>query len=181
MQVEILSGSPRKKGNTSVLCNHLHSLLTEAGVQSSITHLYDYKIKPCIDCRACKQNAMLCKLNDEAGQIYRNLDTADVLVVGTPIYWFAPTAQTKLFIDRLRPYFVNKKLQGKRCALILPAGSGEKDCHLTIDMFTRISAALGMTFQGAVCVQAYDIGDVLQDNQSLEKIRLLAIQLLQCI
>ena len=54
MNIEILIGSPRKNGNTFILSKHLSDMLNGSGVCSNISYLYDYEIKPCIDCRACK-------------------------------------------------------------------------------------------------------------------------------
>jgi multimeric flavodoxin WrbA len=60
--VEILIGSPRKKGNTFILSDMLSKNLIEKGCNAAMTFLYDYQIDPCIDCRACKLNDLECAL-----------------------------------------------------------------------------------------------------------------------
>lgn len=107
--IEILIGSPRKKGNTFVLAEILEKSLMGEGHNVTTDFLFDYQIDACIDCRACKQNDLECVLPDDMHTIYEKIEKCDLIVIGTPIYWYGPTAKTKLFIDRLRPYFVNKK------------------------------------------------------------------------
>jgi multimeric flavodoxin WrbA len=106
--------------------------------------------------------------------IYEKIEKCDIIVIGTPIYWYNPTAKTKLFIDRLRPYFVNKKLIGKKVALILSAGSGAGDCDLTIETFKRICAALGMEYMGEVISESYNIGDAENDASAVLSIKVLS-------
>lgn len=113
-------------------------------------------------------------IKDGMEELYASIDDSDVMIIGTPIYWFGPTAQTKLLLDRFRPYYVNKKLKGKKAALILPAGSGASDCDLTIEMFKRSFEALGVEFLGAVTSESYDIGDAYKDNDALQNIEKLA-------
>jgi multimeric flavodoxin WrbA len=154
-KVLILIGSPRKNGNTSILAEHLVKFLSKDKKIKKL-YLYDYNLKPCVDCRVCKKGEMVCALKDGMEELYASIDDSDVIIIGTPIYWFGPTAQTKLLLDRFRPYYVNKKLKGKRAALILPAGTGALDCDLTIEMFKRAFKALGVDFLGAVTSESYD-------------------------
>lgn len=159
-KVEIFTGSPRKSGNTSFLSAMLAETLEQSGVACNITRLYDCKISACTDCRACKTGNLECNVNDDMQLLYRKMDEAGVLIFATPIYWYSVTATMKLMIDRLRPYFKNRRLAGKKAALILPAGSGEDDCDLAIAMFRRIFETLEIGYCGALCVEAYDAGDL---------------------
>jgi multimeric flavodoxin WrbA len=172
--VEVLVGSPRKNGNTSIMANYLQDNLKKEGISSNISFLYDIEIKPCTDCRACKKGNMNCVLKDEASLLYSRMEKADIIVFGTPIYWFGPSATMKLFIDRLRPYYLSNKLAGKKAALLLPAGEGAKDCDLTIEMFKRIFQTLGMVYLWAVESMAYNPGDVIEDNITLKSLKRLA-------
>lgn len=172
-KILILNGSPRKKGNTSILEDYLTGFLLANHTVKSI-RLYDFNIKPCIDCRACKNGELLCSLKDGMEDLYRLIDNSDVMIIGTPIYWFGLTAQTKLFLDRFRPYFVNKKLEGEKAALILSAGSGAGDCDLTIEMFKRSFKALEIEFLGVVTSEAYDIGDAYNDKDAMTNIEKIA-------
>lgn len=168
-KILILNGSPRKKGNTAILSeyliNHINNKLSVEQL-----YLYDFKIRSCVDCRACKKGDLVCVLDDGMKELYSKIDEADYIIIGTPIYWFGPTATTKLLLDRFRPYYVNKKLTGKKAALILPAGTGASDCDLTTEMFKRSFNALGLEFLGAITSESYDLGDAFKDKDALHNI-----------
>ena len=95
----VLNGSPRKKGNTSILSEYLLNHVSDK-FKTEQLFLYDYTINPCIDCRACKVDNLDCILGDGMHEVYSKIDKADVIIIGTPIYWFGPSAQTKMLLDR---------------------------------------------------------------------------------
>lgn len=172
--IEILIGSPRKKGNTYIMAEMLINDLNKKKTNFNISFLYDFDIQPCIDCRACKKDNLECSLQDDMQGLYKKIESSDILIIGTPIYWFGPSAKTKLLLDRMRPYYANKKLSGKQIALLLPAGTGSPDCDLTIEMFKRSAEALEMGFIGFACAKAYDMGEVSNDIHAKESISALA-------
>jgi multimeric flavodoxin WrbA len=167
-------GSPRKTGNTSSMANLLKEHFDAASMPSGILNLYDYKILPCIDCRGCKKNDLTCILKDDMKLLYDKMESSDYILFGTPIYWYGPTAVMKLLIDRLRPYYVNRKLEGKKAALILAAASGDEDTDLTVAMFTRMFHTLGIEFAGVVSAKAYEAGEALHQHGIPEAIENLA-------
>jgi len=177
LKIEIFIGSPRKNGNTYALVEAFDIGLDKSKIISEKSFLYDYNIKPCDDCRACKTGKMECIICDDMKELYARIDNADVIIIGTPIYWSGPSAKTKLLLDRLRPYYSNKKLKGKKAALILPAGDGESDCDLTIEMFSRSFKALGIELIGSVAAQAYDIGEASNDKNAMASIAGLVSQI----
>lgn len=162
-KILILVGSPRKNGNSASMASKLLNRLNSAIYEVEIKYLYNYRIEACIDCRTCKKGDLVCKIGDGMQEMYPEIEKCDILIFATPIYWFGPSAKTKLLIDRLRPYHGNKKLRGKRGALLLPAGSGPGDCDLTIEQFRRTFTALEMRFLGAVTSTAFNVGDVDKD------------------
>lgn len=72
--------------------------------------------------------------------------------------------------DRLRPYYSNKKLADKKAALLLPAGDGESDCDLTIEIFRRSFKALGIELIDSVAAHAHDTGEADSDKKALASI-----------
>jgi len=174
--VEILIGSPRKRGNSYLMSQMLVDSLNEDKFKSNISFLYDFEINPCVDCRACKKDDMVCILEDDMRNLYKHIEDADIIVIATPIYWFGPSAKAKLFLDRLRPYYTNKRLIGKQLALLLPAGTGAPDCDLTIDMFKLSAKALQMIYIGEVTAKAYDIGEIKNDRKAVELIPNLLVK-----
>ena len=175
--LQILVGSQRKRGNTNLMVERLISHLDTSKITVDTTYLYDYEINPCIDCRNCKRGKLICKMKDGMQDIYPKVEESDIFIIATPIYWFGPSGITKNMLDRFRPYYENEKLHHKRAALLIPAGSGAKDCDLTIEMFKRSFEALEIEFIGVVTAKAYDEGDVLNDTEAMNAIKELAMKL----
>jgi multimeric flavodoxin WrbA len=178
LKSEILVASPRKYGNTFTLSNHFNNLLDNSNTKSHLVDLYKYEIKPCMDCRGCKTDLMKCIQKDEFETIAEKLESADLIVFASPIYWYTPTAKMKLFIDRLRPYYSNKKLSGKMAAIILCSSSGEVDCDLTVEMYRRIFNTFEMNFLGVVISKAYDLGEAAKDIKAIKDIKKLSEKIL---
>ena len=100
MNILILSGSPRKGGNTD--------LLVEAFVKGAsqkhnveIVSVHDYKVNPCMGCNACfKSENNTCVQKDDMQHIYEKAAIADMLVIASPVYFYGLSAQLKSVIDR---------------------------------------------------------------------------------
>ena len=100
MNILILSGSPRKGGNTD--------LLVEAFVKGAsqkhhveVVPVRDYKVNPCMGCNACFRNeSCTCVQKDDMPLIYEKMAMADMLVIASPVYFYGISAQLKAVIDR---------------------------------------------------------------------------------
>ena len=177
MKVLGLNGSPRKGGNTDSLMDALFAKARHNGHRVEKVYLGDLRIGPCVDCRACKKEPFECVLSDGMREIYSRIDDADILVFGTPIYWFGPTGPMKTLVDRLRPYVANHNLRGKRALLVAQAGDGPGDADLTVEMFRRSLAYLEVDLSGNVLGTAYDRGDILADTEAMAKAAALGASL----
>nr|MDO8081924.1 flavodoxin family protein [Candidatus Freyarchaeota archaeon] len=168
MKVIALVGSPRKKGNTDLLIDKILEGAKKAGSSTKKIYLYGQTILPCADCRKCFKE-LKCQENDDMQKIYQEIDDSDVVIFGTPIYWYSMTAKMKLLVDRLRPYTVNNKLRGKRAVLVIPSDEGPKACKDLIKLFANIFNNLEMQLVDSLCVKAHERGEVENQPESLEK------------
>jgi multimeric flavodoxin WrbA len=98
--VLVLMGSPRKKGNTSILCDEFIRGAVEAGHQVEKIDIIGKKIAGCLGCNGCKRNGGTCVQKDDMQEIYGKILAADVIVLASPIYYYTWTAQLKAVIDR---------------------------------------------------------------------------------
>lgn len=97
--VLILSGSPRKGGNSDVLCDEFMKGALEAGNEVKKIRVADKKIAPCRGCYACKGTGK-CAIKDDMADILQAMIDADVLVLASPVYFYSVDAQLKALIDR---------------------------------------------------------------------------------
>ncbi len=166
-----LVGSPRKGSNTDIL---VQTILEEARIneyRASKLHLYDLDISPCIDCRGCKKNDLSCVVDDGMQAVYPLMDRADVIIFGTPVYWWGPSGPMKMLIDRLRPCYGSGLLEGKRAVMVAPAGGGPDEADLLVEMFRRTFEALRVEFVGVVLGKAYDRKEILADEAAMHAAR----------
>lgn len=169
MEILGLVGSPRRGGNTDILMDVVLDGAQANNHKVKKLYLRDFDIGPCIDCRGCKKGERTCVLDDGMNELYERLDSADVIVFGTPVYWCAPSGPMKLLVDRLRPYVANGRLKGKKGIVIAPAKDGPGDADLLTEMFRRTFGFLGMEAVGQVLGTAYDPRDILGDEQAMER------------
>ena len=122
-KVLILSASPRRKGNSQILCDKFAEGAKSTGHQVKMIRLSDKKINFCKACDACMKNGGVCIQRDDMGDILQAYQQADILVLATPVYFYGISAQMKAFIDRTYPIWQN--LGHKDVYYIISAGLGE--------------------------------------------------------
>ena len=121
-KVLIISGSPRKRGNSQLLCEAFQKGAQDAGHSVGLIRIQDRKIGFCMACDGCMRNGGTCVLRDDMADILKAFQAADVLVLATPVYFYGVSAQIKAFIDRTYPIWQN--LGQKDVYYIVSAGLG---------------------------------------------------------
>ncbi|MBR0472713.1 MAG: flavodoxin family protein [Methanosphaera sp.] len=105
MKMIVLNASPRKDGNTAILCENIIQGAESCSAEIEYYNLYDYTFKGCISCFAChlktKSEDPLCIINDDIQEILRKCIDADAIVIGTPIYYGSITSTAQAFLERL--------------------------------------------------------------------------------
>ena len=117
MNILIISGSPRKGGNTE--------LLAEAFAKGAAAHHHveivsvrDYKVNPCLGCNTCFKTNGICAQKDDMTILYEKMSQADMLVIASPVYFYSISAQLKAVIDRFHNP-IRDTFHIKRMALLL--------------------------------------------------------------
>ena len=173
MKILALIGSPRRRGNTDLLVDAALAEAAKHGHTGEKLYLYDHAIRPCVDCRSCKQGEKVCVQKDGMPKIYRAIDAADALILATPIYWYGPTAMMKLLIDRLRPYVANRRLEDKKAYLIAPSEEGPSACGPLVESLKLSYKYLGLVYGGEALITANEKGEVAKKPEEMEKARRL--------
>ena len=103
-KILILCSSPRRNGNTNTVVQWCIEGASAAGAEVEcidVAHL-SYKNNGCIACYGCqKSDKYECVVQDDATPILKRIPDFDMLVFATPIYYCGPSAQLKLFMDRM--------------------------------------------------------------------------------
>src|SRR5512147_1931691 len=105
-------GSPRKDGNTDLLLQEAVKGIESAGFPVKTFRLNLMNIKPCQNCGGCEEKGE-CIINDDMAEIYRDIRSADRVILASPVFFFALSAQTKIMIDRCQSFWCEKYLLKK--------------------------------------------------------------------
>ena len=136
-------GSPRRNSNTEILVDEVLSGAAKAGAQIGKVILDELNIHPCRACDRCR-DTQTCAEEDDMMPLLELMNSSQVWVLGTPIYWWGPSAQMKTFIDRWYGAR-HSRFQKRNVILTLPLGGGnERYAQPTIDMFKHIMNYLNM-------------------------------------
>jgi multimeric flavodoxin WrbA len=141
-----LLGSPRPKGNSSVMAQALCEAAGAAGAQVTTFSLNKLSYRGCQGCLACKKEAEACVLEDGLTPVLEAVRACDVLVLATPVYFGEVTAQLKGFIDRTFSYLQagyahlprgqrSRLSPGKTLVFVIAQGHPKED--LFTDIFPR--------------------------------------------
>lgn len=129
-KVLIISGSPRKNGNSDILCDEFEKGASEAGHQVEKIRLQEKKIGYCMACYYCK-NTKECMQKDDMTEIIAKLIGADVIVLATPVYFYSMDGQLKTMIDRVLPRYT--EVANKDFYFIATAAAGRRAMERTMD------------------------------------------------
>lgn len=106
-KVLILSGSPRKKGNSDLLCDEFMRGAKESGNEVTKIFLRDKKIAPCNACYYCSNSNGICAIKDDMKEVLDAMQVAQVIVMASPVYFYSIDAQMKALIDRTLARWTN--------------------------------------------------------------------------
>lgn len=160
-KVLILSASPRKGGNSDLLCDQFLQGATEAGHEAEKIFLRDKKINHCLACGACQSNGGKCVQKDDMAGILDKMTAADVIVMASPVYFYSMNGQLKTLIDRT--YARYTRITDKELYFIMAAATGSKQAlERTVEGFRGFTSCLnGAKEKGIIYgTGAWKAGDI---------------------
>jgi multimeric flavodoxin WrbA len=160
-------GSPRRQGNTETLVDEVLRGAQEAGAQVEKIILNELNIAPCQACETCLENGN-CAQQDDMATILAQMQRSQVWVLGTPVYWWGPSAQFKLFLDR---WFGQEKIvtfKGRRVILTIPLGGDNDVARHVVGMFEDVLDYLEMELFATILAP-----DVLESGKVRERPEIL--------
>lgn len=159
--VLVLSASPRKGGNSDLLCDQFMKGAIESGNQAEKIPVHEKKINFCIGCLTCQSNGGSCVHDDDMAEILEKMIRADVLVLATPVYFYNMDAQMKVLIDRTCPRYT--EISNKKVYLIATStDTGPEAMDGTINGFkAALSCYPDARVAGIICgTGVTDVGDI---------------------
>lgn len=102
MKAIAICGSPRQDGNTELLLNRCLDTLKGAGIEVELIRLAGKLVEPCTACTSCfKMKDRTCAIKeDDFHEIFGKMQEADIIVLGSPVYFGSATPQLMALLDR---------------------------------------------------------------------------------
>lgn len=148
-KILIITGSPRKNGNSNTLVEHFIKGAEEQGHKVFRFDSAFKTVHPCIACNKCGMNGD-CIFNDDFNYVRENIVDADMVVFATPMYYFGVSTQIKAVIDRF--YSINGQIHvPKQAALIMTyANTAEEEAQPIKSHYATLLNYLGWTSVGEI-------------------------------
>lgn len=173
----IISGSPRKNGNTDYICGILKSEIERLGETPKVIRIYDYNINPCISCRQCiKKNN--CTIRDDMKHLSTLLLNSDGIIIVSPVFFDNIPSKLKAFIDRT--WWMRGKLRDKIGGVVV---IGRRYGHAVaistlISFMLKHEMILGMR---GVVVFGFEKGEAQFDADGIRDVKKLAWRVIDLI
>lgn len=119
MKITVITGSPRRKGNSFAMTEAFIRAAEQRGHTIERFDAAFLKIGGCHACMTCYKTGKACSFDDDFNRIATAILESEAVVFTMPVYWYSIPAQIKGVIDRLFSLVVGgKAYAGKKCALI---------------------------------------------------------------
>lgn len=159
-KVLILSGSPRRHGNSDLLCDAFFQGAKDAGNEVEKIFVRDKKIGYCNACYACSKTGV-CVIRDDMAEILEKMAWADVIVMASPVYFYSVDAQIKTVIDRTLAQWT--KIKNKEFYYIMTAAEdNDFVMNCTLECFRGFAVCLeGSVEKGVIYGKGVlDMGEI---------------------
>lgn len=173
MKIVVLTGSPRKNGNSAYLAEQFIKGAEEKGHEVFRFDCAFKQVEPCRACNRCGMNGP-CIFNDDFQELRPYLIEADMVVFATPMYYFGISAQMKLVIDRF--YAINGQIKGmiKKAAFIMTyADTSEKKAEPMLAHYHKLIDYLGWSSVGEIVASGVWTAGSVQSTDYPQKVYLL--------
>ena len=174
-KVLILSGSPRKNGNSDLLCDEFMKGAIEAGHPVEKIRVADKSIGDCRACYGCKDTGV-CVIKDDMAEVLQKMIDCDVLVLASPVYFYSIDAQLKAVIDRSVTRWLEVK--DKELYYIMTAADAEKaSMETTLACFRGYADCVeGAKEMGVIYgIGVYEKGEV-KDTKAMQEAYEMGLQ-----
>ncbi|MFA6914473.1 MAG: flavodoxin family protein, partial [Endomicrobiia bacterium] len=167
-------GSPRLKGNTRIAL-----LEIENGIEKNISDkniefidVTTKKLSGCMNCDACKRNGGTCITNDDSAQLVEKVSLADVIIFGTPVYWWGVSSQLKMLIDKFYSKSKQFSKQSKKIGVVAIGGAvlQDREYGLIKEQFDCICDYLKWEVAFYKPISAYEAGTVVYNDETIKEL-----------
>ena len=142
-KVVVITGSPRKNGNSAAMAEAFIKAAEEKGHTVTRFDAAMMNVGGCHACETCFKSGKACSFDDDFNTIAPHILEADDIVFAMPVYWYSIPGQIKNVIDKIYSFCVaGKDVAGKGCGLIVCCEEEDMTVLDGVQMPLERSAAL---------------------------------------
>ena len=183
MKVLLINGSPHANGCTYTALHEAETTLQANGIETEMLYLGHNPIAGCIACGSCLKTGH-CFQKDMVQEIQKRLDEFDGIIIGTPVYFSAPSGQLVSFLNRLF-YATGARWAGKLGASVVSCRRGGASATFEqLNQYFTLNNMPIVASQYWNSVHGSKPEDVKKDEEGLQTMRVLGQNmawLLRCI
>lgn len=186
MKVLLLNGSPHKNKCTFTALSIVADQLQANGIDTEIVHIAAKPVRGCSGCGSCRKNdkKRCIYLDGGVNEVIDKLESADGLIVGSPVYYASPNGTVLSFLDRMF-YAGGSYMSSKPAAAVVSARRAGTTASLdAINKYFTINRMPIVSSNYWNMVHGSTAEDVLKDEEGCQTMRILADQMawmLKCI
>jgi multimeric flavodoxin WrbA len=183
MKVLLVNGSPHAKGSTNSALIEVAASLEANGIGTELFHIGEQAIVGCIACRSCVKTGR-CYVNDSVNVFLSRAETADGIVIGSPVHFASASGMLTAFLDRsfyLKTRFFADK---PAAAVVVCRRGGATATFEQINKYFTISNMPVVSSQYWNMVHGNNPAEIKEDAEGLQTLRTLGVNmawLLKCV
>ncbi len=173
MKVLLINGSPNARGNTAAALAEMAKVFEAEGIGTETVHVGNKAIRGCIACRKCAEKGR-CVFEDLVNETAPKFESADGIVVGSPVYYAGPNAAVQAFLDRL--FFSTRfdKTMKVGAAAVVCRRGGASAAFDRLNKYFTIAGMPVASSQYWNSVHGGAPGEAAQDDEGMQTMRALA-------
>jgi len=183
MKVLGISGSMRQDGNTALLIKSILNYIDEHAdcdeVQTEFISLCGKEIKPCLGCDKCKDEKWCVIKSDDWNMIAEKMMDSEVVIFGSPTYYYDVCGQAKNLIDRTYSLYHDRKLAGRSAIVVTVCA--DRGCDRTLETLEGFVNTHEFRYLGYVKGKGVSPGDVLKDEVAMNKTQVMGKKILKLL
>ena len=173
MKVLLINGSPHARGNTAIALREMERIFAENGIETETLHIGKDAIRGCMACNYCAK-AGKCVFDDAVNAAAPKFESADGIVVATPVYYASANATLVAFLDRLFYSTAFDKTMKVGAAVAVARRGGTSATFDELNKYFTISGMPVASSQYWNSVHGRTPGEAEQDAEGLQTMRTLA-------
>ncbi|WP_026517579.1 flavodoxin family protein [Butyrivibrio sp. MC2021] len=173
-KILLLNGSAHVHGCTATALEEMIGIFEAEGFETELIQVGNKAIRGCIGCGSCSSTGK-CVFNDDlVNEVAPKFESADGLVVGSPVYYGSPNGTIISFMDRLF-YSTSFDKHMKVGAAVVSCRRGGNTA--SFDVLNKYFTISGMPVASSTywnMVHGFSAEDVKKDLEGLQTMRNLA-------